>query len=112
MRKSDDISNHPPPPQLAATVFRQGREAEKHLAAFYHAVSQLYGPLEAEQAVDDWLREFEAAMEKAAHIRFSLISAIAAHRISARLIASRQLRATVEKFGGNLSDGCMRYRLA
>lgn len=35
--------------------------AEKHLAAFARAVSEMFGPAHVRQSVDDWIEELELA---------------------------------------------------
>ena len=43
----------------AVTLTSQMAMAERELGAFLHAVSELYGPVEAAIAVQDWLQELE-----------------------------------------------------
>jgi hypothetical protein len=65
------------------------RMAEQELAAFFTAVSKLFGSKQAELSAEDWLRELTAIKRLPASIReWRLITARASTRLASRLNVS------------------------
>ena len=64
--------------------------AERELAAFMSAVSELYGPVQASMAADDWIHAFESAGEpfEFTSVECRKITIVAASRLATRLLAS------------------------
>lgn len=59
--------------------------AEQELAAFHHAVAELYGPQEAARAAEDWLRTFESTSGKADQFSWRSVALTASSRLARRL---------------------------
>jgi hypothetical protein len=65
------------------------RIAERELSAFFNAVTQLFGPEQAELSADDWLQELiETDTLPASAREWRLITARTSTRLASRLNAS------------------------
>ncbi len=63
--------------------------AERELSAFFDAVTQLFGPEQAELSAEDWLQELiEIGALPASAREWRLITAKASTRLASRVIAS------------------------
>lgn len=72
------------PLQLSVT-----ERAEQELASFHRAVTELYGPAEADRAAEDWLSAFESARGVSASLSWHRISQAAASRLASRRAAGQ-----------------------
>src|ERR1700677_2476072 len=65
------------------------RMAERELSAFFNAVTQLFGPEQAELSAEDWLRELiEVDGLPASAREWRLITARSSTRLASRVITS------------------------
>ena len=63
--------------------------AEREFSAFFHAVTELYGPEQAEASAEDWLRELMASHGLPASTReWRTLSIAAAAQLASRLTTS------------------------
>ena len=63
--------------------------AERELSAFFDAVTQLFGPAQAELSAEDWLQELiEIGALPTSAREWRLITAKASTRLASRVIAS------------------------
>jgi hypothetical protein len=79
--KSSKNSNHPCPDLVTM--------AERELSAFFTAITQLFGPKQAELSAEDWLKELiEIDSLPASSREWRLITAKASTRLASRVNAS------------------------
>jgi hypothetical protein len=79
--ESSKNSNHPCPDLLTM--------AERELSAFFNAITQLFGPEQAELSAEDWLHELIEIDGLPASIReWRLVTAKASTRLAGRVPAS------------------------
>lgn len=62
---------------------------KRELSAFFRAVTELYGPEQAEASTEDWLRELMASNDLPASARdWRTLTIVAAARLASRVNAS------------------------
>jgi hypothetical protein len=67
--------------------------ANRELSAFFSAVTELFGPEQAEQSAEDWLRELTASRDLPASTRqWRTLTVTAAARLASRVNHSKTKR--------------------